>query len=332
MLRKSVYWPEAKVAEYHEEEDAGEPQPGYVLISNHYSLVSQSSEFQWLESDISHVVIGTTFPFIPGYSSAGYVLKVGKGVKDFKVGDKVIGAPVYGAHSNLTYVKAEDVYHVSDNVKLDDAVFYNLGMTAIYSIHMSHLQLGQSLAIIGYGVVGKISLQVAHENGAHPILVLDHDPKRLQNALQNGADYALNPDDTEGIKKALSHFDDNGVDVALDVSGSNQGINQCLDLAKPFGQVIWCTATNKPQEIDYGKLFIKCLTVKGDFVNTNMALQRKSIKEFLWLLSAKRISLPDHSDTIYEPTDENIKMIYDHVLKHEKLQNPLFKWRSDDEK
>lgn len=330
MLRKSVYWPAAKVAEYHEEETAGEPQPGYILIANHYSLVSQSSEFQWLESDVSHVVLGTTFPFIPGYSSAGYVLKVGKGVTGFKAGDKVIGAPVYGAHSNLTYVKAEDVYHVPDNVKLDDAVFYNLGMTAIYSIHMANLELGQSIAIIGYGVVGKIALQVAHANGAHPIMILDRDDKRLKQALAQGADFAFKPDDLTGIDKALQTMG-GGVDLALDASGSNHGINQCLDLAKPFGKVIWCTATNKPQTIDYGKLFIKCLTVKGDFVNTDMDLQRKSIREFLWLLSTRQIALPDHSNTIYKPTDENIKKIYGHVLRHEKMKNPLFQWRTDNE-
>lgn len=331
MLRKSVYWPTAKVAEYHEEEISTEPKPGEVLISNHFSLVSQSSEFQWLESDLSHVVLGTTFPFIPGYSSAGYVLKVGEGVKDFHVGDKVIGAPVYGAHSNLTFVKAEDVYHVPDNVKLDDAVFYNLGMTAIYSLHMAQLQMGQSLAIIGYGVVGKIALQVAKASGAHPIMVLDRNDKMIELARQNGADYAFKPDDTANIKQALDAMG-GGTDVALDASGSNQGINQSLDLAKPFGTVIWCSATNKPQTIDYGKMFIKCLTVKGDFVNTDMDLQRRSIREFLWLLSEHRITLPDHSDTIYEPTDENIKDIYSHVLKHEKMKNPLFKWRSDDEK
>lgn len=331
MLRKSVYWPQAKVAEYHEEETDGEPKPGYVLIANHYSLVSQSTEFQWLESNISHVVLGTTFPFIPGYSSAGYVLKVGEGVKDFKVGDKVIGAPVYGAHSNLTYVKAEDIYHVPDNVRLDDAVFYNLGMTAIYSIHRSHLQLGQSIAIIGYGVVGQIALQVARANGAHPIMIIDLKDDRLNLALANGADYAFKPTDLEGIKKALTEMG-GGVDIVLDASGSNQGINQSLDLAKPSGTVIWCTGTNKSQNIDYGKIFIKCLTIKGDFVNANMDLQRKSIREFLWLLSEKRIKLPEHNDTIYEPNKINIKNIYDHVLKHEKMQNPIFKWRSDDEK
>ncbi|MCW3778902.1 zinc-binding alcohol dehydrogenase [Levilactobacillus namurensis] len=330
MRKKSVYWPKAQVAQYLENDVTPKLNPNDILISNHYSLISQSSEREWFKDDTSHIVLGTTFPFIPGYSSAGYVLQVGNNVTQFKPGDKVIGAPVTGAHSNLVMVPEEDVYNVPENVKLDDAVFYNLGMTAIYSLHVANLKFGQSLAIIGYGVVGKIALQAAQASGAHPIIVMDIAAEQRQAALNQGADYALDPNDEDTLNHVLKAIG-GGVDIALDVSGSPQDINQSLTLAKPFGTVVWCTATNTPQKIDYGTLFIKCLTIKGDFVNTNMPLQRQSIREFLWLLSSGKLVAPDHSDTIYTPAGETITTLYQHVLHHDPLKNPLFKWRDNTE-
>ena len=163
MLRKSVYWPKAKVASYHEEEFDSSLNDDEVLIANHYSLISQSSEKEWLASDRSHSVLGTTFPLIPGYSVAGYV---------FKVGGKV-----------------------ANKVNLDDAVFFNLDATGIYSIHRAQLQLGQSIAIIGVGVVGKAALQTAKASGAYPIIAIDPRKENRQFALSHGADYAFAPDD-----------------------------------------------------------------------------------------------------------------------------------------
>lgn len=326
MLRKSVYWPSAGVAEYHESETR-EPKDDEVLIANHYSLISQSSEHSWFINDKAHVVLGTTFPFIPGYSASGYVESVGKNVTKFKVGDKVIGAPVFGAHSNFAYVDEINTYAVPENVKLDDAVFYNLGMTALFTLDKAALRLGQSIAIIGAGVVGQIAIQGAKADGLHPIIAFDIQEQRRQAAKKGGADYVLDPNDSDGIESLIQQLG-GGVDGALDVSGSNAGMNLAIHLARPLGKVVFCTANNDDQTLHYGELFIKNLTLLGDFVNTEMNRQRKAISNFLWLLSAKKIVAPAHEDTIYEPTDDNIKMLYGKVLKHDNtINNPIFKWR-----
>lgn len=326
MLRKSVYWPSAGVAEYHEEE-ISEPTGKTVLIATQYSLISQSSENSWFVNDKAHVVLGTTFPFIPGYSSAGVVEAVGEDVTKFKPGDRVIGAPVYGAHSNYTYVEEDAVYPVPDDVQLDDAVFYNLGMTALFTLDKADLRLGQSVAIIGAGVVGQIAIQAAKANGLHPIVAFDIQEQRRQAARKAGADIVLNPNDSTAIEALIDKLN-GGVDAALDVSGSNPGMNLAIHLARPLGKVVFCTANNDPQTLNYGEFFIKNLTILGDFVNTEMDRQRKAIKNFLWLLSTKKIIAPAHSDTIYDPTDENIKMLYGKVLKHDNtINNPIFKWR-----
>lgn len=323
MIRKEVLWPAAKQAEYHEEE-ARKPLDNEVMIHTQYSLVSKQTESHWLASSANHKVIGTTFPFVPGYSSAGVVENVGKNVTKFKKGDRVIGAPTFGAHSNYTYVDEDDVYLVNEHTKLDDAVYFNLGMTGLYTFLNSGAKFGDSIALIGQGTVGSFVTQAAKAAGCYPILAIDINPEARKQSLKNGADIALDPNDNKKITALIKEY--GGFDVAIDMSGSNSGMNLALHLAKKLGMVVLCTggiAGNQP--LNYEEISLKCLTVKGDFVNAQMDLQRKAIKLFLHFMNTRQLKAPEHK--LIQPTDENIKLVYDKVLNHKPLFGaPIFKW------
>lgn len=323
MIRKEVLWPEAKQAKYNEEE-ARKPLDNEVMIHTQYSLVSKQTESHWLASNANHKVIGTTFPFVPGYSSAGIVEKVGKNVTKFKKGDRVVGAPTYGAHSNYTYVDEENVYLVNKNTKLDDAVYFNLGMTGLYTFLNSNAKFGTSIALIGQGTVGSFVTQAAKIAGCYPILALDINEKAREQALKNGADIALDPNDKEGIENLMKQY--GGFDVAIDMSGSNDGMNLALHLARKLGTVVLCTGgIAGKQPLNYEEISLKCLTVKGDFVNAQMDLQRKAINLFLHFMGTGQLKSPNHN--LIQPTDENIKSVYDKVLNHKPILGaPIFKW------
>lgn len=323
MIRKEVLWPQAKQAEYHEEE-AREPLDNEVMIHTQYSLVSKQTESHWLASNANHKVIGTTFPFVPGYSAAGIVEKVGKNVTKFKQGDRVIGAPTYGAHSNYTYVDEANVYLVNAKTKLDDVVYFNLGMTGLYTFLNSDAKFGNSIALIGQGTVGSFVTQAAKAAGCYPILALDINADARKQALKNGADIALDPNDKEQIEKIIKQ--NGGFDVAIDMSGSNSGMNLALHLAEKLGTVVLCTGgIAGKQSLNYEEISLKCLTVKGDFVNAQMDLQRKAIKLFLHFMGTGQLKAPNHK--LIQPTDENIKSVYDKVLNHKPLFGaPIFKW------
>jgi NADPH:quinone reductase-like Zn-dependent oxidoreductase len=77
-----------------------EPGPGEVLIENVYSLVSPGTEREWLSSAESHFPLGTTFPFVPGYSAAGHIIAVGPEVKGWSTGDAVVATPLTGCHAS----------------------------------------------------------------------------------------------------------------------------------------------------------------------------------------------------------------------------------------
>lgn len=83
--------------------------------------------------------------------------------------------------------------------------------------------------------------------------------------------------------------------------------------------------------IDYGKVFVKELTVLGAFIGDQKLIQQ-CYREFLLMLENHQLAIPEHNQMIYEPTDENIKNLYGRVLAGENLGTPIFKWRKDNEK
>lgn len=326
MLRKAVYWPSAGVAKYREFEETRQLKDDEVLVKNHYSLISQGTEHVWLVNDKAHNIIGTTFTFIPGYSAAGVIEKVGSKVKGFKPGDRVIGNPFYGAHSNYVFIPQDRLlHHVPDNVSLDDALFAYLGMTSFFTLSKLGLILGQSIAIVGCGVIGQIAIQASKAAGLHPIVALDVKEDRLQLAKKLGADIVVNSNDSDAVDKVIKDLG-GGVDGAIDVSGSNAGENMAIHLTKKMGKLVFCTANNDYANLNYGEFFGKSLNMYGDYVNNEPDRENKAIEDYLWLVGEKKVDAPDHADTIYQPTEENIEKLYQKVLKHEPMKNPVFKW------
>jgi (R,R)-butanediol dehydrogenase/meso-butanediol dehydrogenase/diacetyl reductase len=101
-----------------EETTAPDPGPGEVLLASDLTLVSPGTEREWLADDRSHAVLGTTYPFVPGYSTVGRVLATGEGVTGWTEGDRVVsnGAP-YGAHAAHLAVPATTLIRVPDDLR-----------------------------------------------------------------------------------------------------------------------------------------------------------------------------------------------------------------------
>ena len=324
MLKKYVNWLGIKNVEYAEKNVQIKLKENQVLIDNKFSMISVQTESKWLTSTGNHKVLGTTFPFIPGYSAAGYVKEVGSAVSNIKIGDKVVGAPLYGSHSNLVIVDADKVYKLDNSIMLDDAVFFNLGMTGLYSLYNAHLQLGESILLVGQGVVGQSALQGAVASGLHPIVTADVDQHARKISIEMGADDTFDPtneEDTARISKKYGSFK-----ATIDMSGSNAGMNLAIHFAKKFGRVVLCTGgISGMQPLNYEEIALKCLTLRGDFVNGDMPLQQKCINDYLWLLSKNKICAPDHKNSIYSP--KNAKDIYQRILNKDKtVGHPVFKW------
>ena len=126
-----------------------------------------------------------------GYSSAGVVIEVGEGVEGFRVGDRVACAGGgYASHAEIVRVPMNLVAPVPDGVLLEHAAFATLGAIGLHGLRLAEPQLGETVAVVGLGLIGLLVVQMAKAAGCQ-VVGIDLDPDRVELARALGADAAL---------------------------------------------------------------------------------------------------------------------------------------------
>lgn len=328
MQARAVLWTGPGTVEVGSTEIA-QPAAGEVLIENVVSVVSPGSEAEWLSSDASHFVLGTTFPFVPGYSRAGRIAEIGPDVTDWNVGDRVVagfdnlGRPI-GAHASHGLARVEDLERIPDEVSFEQAVFFILGQTAYFVTSLANAGDVSSLAVVGAGPVGNLAVQFARAAGTDHVASLDLEEERRQAALRSGATEVSgsSPEDIERLIAA------GGFPGVVDLSGSEAGMNTAIQIAAAGGTVVMSTATAKPMTIEYGQFFVKGLRLVGAFVNADPERARHGTRAYLDHMAHRRI---DISELVSEPfAPEDSPNVFRRILEKDRsLIAPMFRWADD---
>ena len=208
------------------------PGPGEILIKNHYSVVSSGTELAAIEVANTSVtdklqnssnidkgldllkkegigaVWNAVFPknLLPlqlGYSSAGEVVKVGKGVSAYHVGDKVVSN---GGHAEYVVVSENLCSRIDENTDIKEAAFTVLGSIALHGLRLSETSLGSKVVVVGLGVIGQLVCRLAEAQGSE-VIGIDPDPERSKygdNFFTSADDVELKDVDTVIITAATS--------------------------------------------------------------------------------------------------------------------------------
>lgn len=193
--------------------------PGHVLVRNAASLVSAGTERMVIEFAEKNVlqkakarpdlvrqvmdkarregVLNTLDavrsrldqPLSLGYSSAGTVIAVGEGITDIAVGDRVACSGMnYASHAEIVSVPRMLVTPISSaNVSFEDAAFTTVGAIALHGIRLAEVKLGETVAVIGLGLIGQLTVQMLKAAGC-VVLGMDLDAERCTLAGANGCD------------------------------------------------------------------------------------------------------------------------------------------------
>ncbi|QDV55213.1 Glucose--fructose oxidoreductase precursor [Rosistilla oblonga] len=121
-----------------------------------------------------------------GYSSAGVVVDCGDAVQRFKVGDRVASN---GPHASVVSVPENLVARIPDNVDFDRASFAVLGSIAMQGVRLSRCTLGETVFVIGLGLVGQAAVGLLHAAGCR-VIGTDPDPSKCELAIRSGAEIA----------------------------------------------------------------------------------------------------------------------------------------------
>ena len=178
-----------------------EPGPGQVLVGVTHSYVSAGSEMNFFRINPP----GSKAEARPlGYMTVGRIEYVGDGVSTFKVGDRVLTA---GFHGDTHLVDLHDQGHTDWYIEpLDDAIpdrtagFVILGDVALHGVRRAQLQIDESVAVFGAGLIGQLTIQFARMSGAYPIIAVDLFDRRLEQARVSGATHVVNARETDPVQ------------------------------------------------------------------------------------------------------------------------------------
>jgi predicted dehydrogenase/threonine dehydrogenase-like Zn-dependent dehydrogenase len=132
-------------------------------------------------------------PQAPGYSSAGTVIAVADGIIDLQPGDRVACAGAgFAVHAEVACIPRLLVARIPsrsplEEVPFDEAAFATLGAVALHGIRTAEAKLGDTVAVIGLGLLGQLTVQLLKAAGCR-VLGMDIDTQRAECASRLGAD------------------------------------------------------------------------------------------------------------------------------------------------
>jgi predicted dehydrogenase/threonine dehydrogenase-like Zn-dependent dehydrogenase len=172
-----------------------------------------------------------------GYSSAGSVVAVGGLVEGLKTGDRVAcGGVGYANHADFAVVPKNLVVKVPPAISDEEAAFATLGAIALQGVRLADPKLGETVLVLGLGLLGQIAVQLLRANGCR-VLGTDPDASLATLAEKFGA-IAVPADDAEIACREMTGG--KGVDAVLVCAGtsSNQPIELCGRVTREKGRVV----------------------------------------------------------------------------------------------
>ncbi len=149
-----------------------------------------------------------------GYSCAGEVISVGEGAHEFRAGDRVAcGGGTYANHAEINFVPRNLAVHIPSQVSTMAASLTTIGAIALQGFRQANLCIGESVAVIGAGLVGVLTIQIARAAGCR-VVAIDLSPQRVERAAGFGAHLAIAADDP-ALVSSIKEFSRYGVDAAI---------------------------------------------------------------------------------------------------------------------
>ena len=174
------------------------PGPGEVLIKTQYTGISSGTEMMLYCGTFPNFKLKkwpqwTDYPVCPGYELVGTVVAIGEEAavdgdmsqldslqpksdvlitkaSDFKVGDRVISM---GEHAEYACLPAEFITKIPDHVSSEEATLAVLGNTAMQAIRRGAIEFGDTVAVIGAGILGYLVAVEAKLAGAGRVIVIE---------------------------------------------------------------------------------------------------------------------------------------------------------------
>ena len=241
------------------------PKPGEVLIRVKAVGMCGSDVHYYAHGRIGSFVVRK--PIILGHECAGEIVQIGRGVKGWKSGDRVAvepGAtcmqcehcksgrynlctdvvfmatpPVNGAFCEYVTSPAHMVFSLPNRMRFEEGAMMEPLAVGVHACNRGEVAPGNTVAVLGAGPIGLVTLQVARARGAYPLIAVDVDSYRLRMAKRLGATYAVNAKRVDTIKRIMEITNGRGVDVVFETAGTTTTTQDTVAVARRGGILVW---------------------------------------------------------------------------------------------
>lgn len=238
-------------------------------------------------------------PFVLGHEAGGVVVEVGKEVTNLKVGDRVAlepgktcgkcefckqgkynlckdvvffaTPPVDGVFQEYVAHEAALCFKLPDNVSTLEGALIEPLAVGMHAAMQGNAHIGQTAVVTGAGCIGLVSLLALKAMGVSKVYVVDIMEKRLQKAMELGADGVINGKDVDAVEEVMKLTEGKGCDLAIETAGTEVTTRQLIKMAKK-GSVIVLVGYSASGEVTLpiGMALDKELTFKTVFRYRNI--------------------------------------------------------------
>ena len=192
--------------------------PAEVLVKTERTLISRGSEI-----GARYTREGPVDPAIMGYSQAGIVVEAGSEVDGYAVGDRIASVRTHAEYVVVDVERnSDDIIPLPDGIGYETATFWPLATSSVRWMQESGITRGETLVILGQGLVGSLCMQVARKLYDPRIIAVDALPLRCDLARALGADEVVDASVDDPLE-AIRRLTGDGADVVVEAVGGRGG-------------------------------------------------------------------------------------------------------------
>lgn len=247
-----------------EECDIPQPKDDEVLVKLEYVGICGSDLHYYESGAIGDYVVKP--PFVLGHEPGGTVVEVGKNVTHLKVGDRVAlepgktcghcefcktgrynlcpdvvffaTPPVDGVFQEYVAHEAGLCFKLPDNVSTMEGALIEPLAVGFHAARQGGAQAGQVAVVTGAGCIGLVSMMALKAMGVSKVYSVDVMDKRLDKALELGADGVINGSREDAVKKVMELTGGMGCDLVIETAGTEITTRQAVQMTKKGATIV----------------------------------------------------------------------------------------------
>ncbi len=246
------------------ERDIPVPKSNEVLVKLEYVGICGSDMHYYETGAIGNFVVKP--PFVLGHEPGGTVIEVGSDVKHLKVGDRVAlepgktcghcefcrqgkynlcpdviffaTPPVDGVFQEYVAHEADLCFKLPENVSTLEGALIEPLAVGFHAANQGGAHIGQTAVVMGAGCIGLVSMMALKAEGVSRVYVADIMEKRLQKALELGADGVIHAGEENTAEAVMRLTEGAGCDLVIETAGTEITTRQAIEAAKKGGTIV----------------------------------------------------------------------------------------------